>query len=52
MVSTERLYYYGTELDEEPPLHLENVPESWPHKGKIVFDDVHMRYRDDLPLVL
>ena len=52
MVSTERLYYYGTELDEEPPLHLKNVPESWPQKGEIVFDDVHMRYRDDLPLVL
>ena len=52
MVSTERLYYYGTELDEEPPLHLKNVPESWPDKGEIVFDDVHMRYRNDLPLVL
>ena len=52
MVSTERLYYYGTELDEEPPLHLKNVPESWPHKGEIVFDDVQMRYRDGLPLVL
>ena len=52
MVSTERLYYYGTELDEEPPLHLKSVPESWPDKGEIVFDDVHMRYRNDLPLVL
>ena len=52
MISTERLYYYGTELDKEPPLHLKNVPESWPHKGEIVFDDVHMRYRDGLPLVL
>ena len=52
MVSTERLYYYGTELDEEPPLHLKSVPESWPDKGEIVFDDVQMRYRNDLPLVL
>ena len=52
MVSTERLHYYGTELDEEPPLHLKNVPESWPHKGGIVFNDVHMRYREGLPLVL
>ena len=52
MVSTERLYYYGTELDEEPPLHLKDVPESWPDKGEIVFDDVHMRYRNGLPLVL
>ena len=52
MVSTERLYYYGTELDEEPPLHLKDVPESWPNKGKIVFNDVHMCYRNGLPLVL
>ena len=52
MVSTERLYYYGTELDEEPPLHLKEVPESWPQKGEIVFNEVQMRYRDGLPLVL
>ena len=52
MVSTERLYFYGTELDEEPPLHLKEVPESWPQKGEIVFNEVQMRYRDGLPLVL
>ena len=52
MVSTERLYYYGTELDEEPPLHMKDVPESWPQNGEIVFNDVQMRYRDGLPLVL
>ena len=52
MVSTERLYYYGTELDEEAPLHLTPVPDSWPQKGEIAFNDVHMRYRDGLPLVL
>lgn len=52
MVSTERLYYYGTELDEEPPLHLKDVPDSWPQKGEIVFNEVQMRYRDGLPLVL
>ena len=52
MVSTERLYYYGTELDEEPPLHLKDIPDSWPQKGEIVFDEVQMRYRAGLPLVL
>ena len=52
MVSTERLYYYGTELDEEAPLHLKDVPENWPQKGEIVFNEVQMRYRDGLPLVL
>ena len=52
MVSTERLYYYGTELDEEAPLRLKDVSDSWPQKGEIVFDNVQMRYRDGLPLVL
>ena len=52
MVSTERLYYYGTELDEEPPLHMKGIPDSWPQKGEIVFNEVQMRYRDGLPLVL
>ncbi|KAL6716378.1 ATP-binding cassette transporter yor1 [Lecanora helva] len=52
MVSTERLHYYGTQLDEEPPLHLKNVPDSWPQKGEIVFNEVQMRYREGLPLVL
>lgn len=52
MVSTERLYYYGTELDEEPPLHLKDISDSWPQRGEIVFDEVQMRYRAGLPLVL
>ena len=52
MVSTERLHYYGTELDEEPPLHLKGIPDSWPEKGEIVFNEVQMRYREGLPLVL
>ena len=52
MVSTERLHYYGSELDEEAPLRLKDVPDSWPEKGEIVFNDVQMRYRDGLPLVL
>lgn len=52
MNATERLHYYGTQLDEEPPLHLAGVRESWPEKGAIVFDDVQMRYRAGLPLVL
>ncbi|KAL8850054.1 MAG: hypothetical protein Q9221_004980 [Calogaya cf. arnoldii] len=52
MNATERLHYYGTELDEEPPLHLTEVPPEWPQKGEIVFNEVQMRYRDGLPLVL
>ena len=52
MNATERIHYYGTELEEEPPLHLTDVPKSWPDKGEIVFDNVQMRYREGLPLVL
>ena len=52
MNATERIHYYGTELDEEAPLHLAQVSSSWPEKGEIVFDDVQMRYREGLPLVL
>lgn len=52
MNATERLHYYGTELDEEPPLHLKEVPKEWPQHGEIVFNEVQMRYREGLPLVL
>ncbi|KAL8810833.1 MAG: hypothetical protein Q9223_002066 [Gallowayella weberi] len=52
MNATERLDYYGTQIDEEPPLHLTEVPQDWPQKGEIVFNEVQMRYREGLPLVL
>lgn len=52
MNSVERLRYYGTQLEEEAPLHTIEVRPSWPEKGEIVFENVEMRYRDGLPLVL
>lgn len=52
MNATERVHYYGTQLDEEPPLHLGQVDPTWPQKGGIVFNEVQMRYREGLPLVL
>jgi len=52
MNATERLHYYGTELDEEAPLHTIEVAKSWPQRGEIIFDNVQMRYRQGLPLVL
>ncbi|OCL11568.1 hypothetical protein AOQ84DRAFT_229156 [Glonium stellatum] len=52
MNATERIHFYGTELDEEAPLHLGGVRPTWPEHGEIIFDNVQMRYRDGLPLVL
>ncbi|KAG4431817.1 hypothetical protein IFR05_012699 [Cadophora sp. M221] len=52
MNATERLHYYGTQLEEEAPLHTIEVRESWPESGEIIFDNVQMRYRENLPLVL
>ncbi|KAL4899840.1 hypothetical protein BDW74DRAFT_106486 [Aspergillus multicolor] len=54
MNATERVHYYGTQLEEEAPLHIPSnpVPESWPPTGQITFDNVAMRYRAGLPLVL
>ena len=52
MNATERIHYYGTQLEEEPPLRLGNVGAEWPDKGEIEFDNVEMRYRPGLPLVL
>jgi ATP-binding cassette, subfamily C (CFTR/MRP), member 1 len=52
MNATERLHYYGTQLEEEAPAHLGKIPDSWPQSGEIIFADVQMRYRAGLPLVL
>jgi ABC-type multidrug transport system fused ATPase/permease subunit len=52
MNATERLHYYGNKLDEEAPLHTVEVAKSWPQHGEIIFDNVQMRYREGLPLVL
>ena len=52
MNATERLHYYGTALEEEAPLHTIEVRKSWPESGEIIFDNVQMRYREGLPLVL
>ncbi|KAI9730944.1 MAG: hypothetical protein M1818_008019 [Claussenomyces sp. TS43310] len=52
MNATERLHFYGTSLEEEAPLHTIEVRDSWPEKGEIIFDNVQMRYRENLPLVL
>ena len=52
MNATERIHYYGTQLEEEAPLHIGELQSSWPERGEMVFDNVQMRYRENLPLVL
>jgi ATP-binding cassette subfamily C (CFTR/MRP) protein 1 len=52
MNATERIHYYGSELAEEAPLKLRQVEDTWPQAGSIDFDNVQMRYRAELPLVL
>jgi len=52
MNATERIHYYGSNLEEEAALTLGNVRETWPEKGEIQFDNVQLRYREGLPLVL
>jgi ATP-binding cassette, subfamily C (CFTR/MRP), member 1 len=52
MNATERIHFYGTQLEEEAPLKAREVADSWPQTGAITFNKVEMRYRAGLPLVL
>ncbi|KAJ3263663.1 Multidrug resistance-associated protein 1, partial [Blyttiomyces sp. JEL0837] len=54
LVSIERLHYYATELTVEaaPVVEGHRPPPGWPVDGKVQFDDVSMRYQEELPLVL
>lgn len=52
MNATERIHYYGTQLEEEAPLHLSQLEPDWPQEGRITLSNVEMRYRPGLPLVL
>eukprot|EP00178_Gracilaria_changii_P005265 TRINITY_DN1862_c0_g1_i1.p1 TRINITY_DN1862_c0_g1~~TRINITY_DN1862_c0_g1_i1.p1 ORF type:complete len:1372 (+),score=202.17 TRINITY_DN1862_c0_g1_i1:5348-9463(+) len=56
MSSVERAKYYSEELPQEAPAKLDpeddGKPEDWPTDGKVTIDDVHMRYREELDLVL
>ncbi|XP_075959052.1 ATP-binding cassette sub-family C member 5 isoform X2 [Anarhichas minor] len=53
--SVERIDHYIKCLESEAPRQspeAEAPAASWPQQGNITFQDVEMRYRDDLPLVL
>ncbi|ORY83038.1 P-loop containing nucleoside triphosphate hydrolase protein [Protomyces lactucae-debilis] len=55
MNSVERLYHYGTKLEQERAFDSEpdKKPDaSWPSAGRIEFENVTMSYRPDLPNVL
>ncbi|KAF8940193.1 hypothetical protein BGZ58_007436 [Dissophora ornata] len=54
MNSAERLLYYAESLEQEPPADIPDCkPEkTWPSQGQISFNNVSMRYRPGLPLVL
>ncbi|XP_053311136.1 ATP-binding cassette sub-family C member 5-like isoform X2 [Spea bombifrons] len=52
--SVERISYYTENLESEGPHHIEETspPDDWPQNGAITFQNVEMRYRKELPLVL
>ncbi|KAJ3381657.1 hypothetical protein HDU84_004921 [Entophlyctis sp. JEL0112] len=54
LVSIERMNYYARNIEIDSPGVIENHRPSpgWPIEGKVRFDNLSMRYRDDLPLVL
>ncbi|CAI7614693.1 unnamed protein product [Penicillium viridicatum] len=52
MNATERIYHYCTELDQEAPIQAKLVENTWPERGEIIFNEVEMRYRGELPMVL
>ncbi|XP_059377246.1 ATP-binding cassette sub-family C member 5-like [Carassius carassius] len=53
--SVERINHYIKNLESEGPRKIcgSSAPaSSWPEEGRITFQNVEMRYRDELPLVL
>ncbi|XP_056625623.1 ATP-binding cassette sub-family C member 5 isoform X4 [Triplophysa dalaica] len=53
--SVERMNHYIKNLESEGPCQITGPPSStsrWLQEGRLTFQNVEMRYRDDLPLVL
>jgi ATP-binding cassette subfamily C (CFTR/MRP) protein 1 len=52
--AVERLDFYATSLPDEGALRVPgfNVSETWPQRGHIAIQQVSMRYREGLPLVI
>ncbi|GAB6032452.1 Multidrug resistance-associated protein 5 [Chamberlinius hualienensis] len=54
LISIERVAEYSRNLEEEAPAIIKKnrPPKDWPQKGSIRFENVELRYRKELPLVL
>lgn len=54
MNSAERIEHYANNLEQEAPQEVPeaNLDPAWPTKGAIDFDNVTLRYRPGLPIVL
>ena len=51
MTSTERILQY-TKLDQEAEEHTSVIPPAnWPNKGKIQFDNMHLSYTPEKPVL-
>ena len=49
MIASERIKEYSTMETEAPAIIESNrPPKSWPSQGKLVFDEVKLRYREEL----
>ncbi|KAJ3223083.1 hypothetical protein HK099_001564 [Clydaea vesicula] len=53
MNAVERIDYYGTKIEVEADFHKNTpAPPNWPRTGLIKFENVDVRYKPELPLVL
>lgn len=54
MNSVERLHHYGENLKTEAPLIIpeKRPPPDWPQNGEIIFNNVWLKYREELPYSL
>ncbi|KAG5518290.1 hypothetical protein PMAC_003086 [Pneumocystis sp. 'macacae'] len=54
MNSVERLHHYCDKLETEAPLVIpeKKPPPDWPQNGEIIFNDVWLKYREELPYSL
>jgi ABC-type multidrug transport system fused ATPase/permease subunit len=52
MVSVERCHHFQTLPQEAPPIVYPRPSPEWPNRGEIKIQNLSLRYRPGLPLVL